>query len=64
MKPPVFRVSCASSRRTEHAETRPSYALASVRLKQSARFIPTAPPMLGAEQRDIQNLKNLLQVTD
>ena len=37
--------------RPERAETHPPYG----GLKQSARFFPSAPPMLGAEQRETEN---------
>ena len=54
---------CASSRRSDHAETRPAFAMAGLRPacgkpsadRQSARFFPTAPPMLGAGQRETKN---------
>jgi hypothetical protein len=52
-KRPCPALSCASPKRPERAETR----LPSGRLKQSARFIPSASSMLGAEQRELQNLK-------
>jgi hypothetical protein len=41
--------------RPEHAVTRPAFAKAAAGLRQSAHLIPSAPPMLGAGQREIQN---------
>jgi hypothetical protein len=52
-KRPCPAYPCASTLRPERAETHPPCG----GLRQSARFFPSAPPMLGAGQRELKNHK-------